>query len=144
MDALTHALHSSPLKRARFTRVPASTTIAMLVAGTIADIDVLSKFAGPSAFLTSYRTYFHSLLAALLFSLLVILPFLPRKRTSTGKQTSPLPIFTAALAAAVLHLLLDLFPSSGVELFWPFSSRRFALDWVAHLDLWILGILLAA
>jgi hypothetical protein len=29
-----------------------------------------------------------------------------------------------------------------VELFWPYSSRRFALDWVAHLDLWILAILL--
>jgi hypothetical protein len=38
---------------------------------------------------------------------------------------------------------MDLCQSAGVELFWPFSSRRFALDWVAHLDLWILGILLA-
>src|SRR6267378_2778632 len=135
MDPLTHALASYSLKRAAFPRVTRSVTIAMLIAGTIADIDSLSKLAGPSAFLTFYRTYFHSLLAALLFSLLVTLPLLLRKHRPTEKQTSPLPIFLAALAAAVLHLL--------VELFWPFSARRFALDWVAPLDLCILGILLA-
>jgi hypothetical protein len=38
---------------------------------------------------------------------------------------------------------MDLCQSTGVELFWPFSPRRFALDWLPHLDLWILGILLA-
>ena len=59
------------------------------------------------------------------------------------KQISPLPIFIAALAASVLHLVMDLCQSTGVELVWPFSTRRFALDWVAPLDLWILGILLA-
>jgi membrane-bound metal-dependent hydrolase YbcI (DUF457 family) len=69
MDPLTHALASYTLKRAAFSRAPRSTTIAMLLAGTIADIDVLSKFAGPSAFLTFYRTYCHSLLAALFFSM---------------------------------------------------------------------------
>ena len=143
MDPLTHALASYTLKRAAFPRVPDSTTIAMLVAGTIADLDSLSKLAGPSAFLNFYRTYFHSLLAALLFSLLVTLPFLLHKREPTEKQTPPIPIFLAALAASVLHLLMDLCQSTGVELFWPFSTRRFALDWVAPLDLWILGILLA-
>jgi hypothetical protein len=38
---------------------------------------------------------------------------------------------------------MDVCQSAGVELFWPFSTRRFALDWVAPLDLWIFGILLA-
>jgi hypothetical protein len=38
---------------------------------------------------------------------------------------------------------MDLCQSTGVELFWPFSPRRFAFDWLPHLDLWILGILLA-
>jgi inner membrane protein len=38
---------------------------------------------------------------------------------------------------------MDLGQSAGVELFWPFSPRRFALDWLPHLDLWVLGILLA-
>jgi membrane-bound metal-dependent hydrolase YbcI (DUF457 family) len=115
----------------------------MLAAGTIADIDMLSKFAGPSAFLTFYRTCFHSLLAALLFSLLITLPFLLRKCEPKDEQPSPLPIFLAVFAASILHLLLDLCQSTGVELLWPFSSRRFALDWLPNVDFWILGILLA-
>jgi membrane-bound metal-dependent hydrolase YbcI (DUF457 family) len=143
MDLLTHALASYTLKRAAFPRAARSTTIAMLIAGTIADIDVLSKYAGPSAFLSFYRTYFHSVLAALLFALLVTPPFLLRKRAPEEKPISPLPIFLAAFSAAVLHLLLDLCQSTGVELFWPFTPRRFALDWLPHLDLWVLGILLA-
>jgi len=143
MDPLTHALASYTLKRAAFPRAPRSTTIAMLIAGTIADIDSLSAYFGPSVFLTFNRTYFHSLVAALLFSLLVMLPFLLRKRRPTETPTAHLPIFIAALSASVLHLLLDLCQSTGVELFWPFSTRRFALDWLPQLDLWVLGILLA-
>src|SRR5260370_34006022 len=143
MDPLTHALASYTLKRASFPRAPLSTTIAMLVAGTIAAVDALSKLEAPSAFLPFHRTYCHSLLAALLFSLLVTLPFLLRKRTANENPLPPIPIFLAALSAAVLHPLMDLCQSTGVELFWPFSPRRFALDWLPQLDLWIMGILLA-
>jgi membrane-bound metal-dependent hydrolase YbcI (DUF457 family) len=143
MDPLTHALASYTLKRAAFPRVTRSATIAMLIAGTIADVDLLSAYLSPSAFLTFYRTYSHSLLAALLFSVLVTLPFLRRKSAATEKRTFLFSIFGAALAASLLHLLMDLCQSAGVELFWPISTRRFALDWVAHVDLWMLGILLA-
>jgi len=143
MDPLTHALASYTLKRAAFPRLSRPATVAMLIAGTVADIDLLSAKFGPSAFLSFYRTYFHSVLAALLFGLLVTLPLFLRKRGPEEKQPSPLPIFVAAFSAAVLHLLLDLCQSTGIELFWPISPRRFALDWLPHLDLWILGILLA-
>jgi len=142
MDPLTHALASYTLKRAAFPRVPRSTTIAMLIAGTVADIDLLSKFAGPSAFLSFYRTYFHSLLAAVLLGLVVTLLLHLSKPAQTENSLPPLRLFAAALAAYILHLLMDLCQSDGVALFWPFSQRRFALDWLPHLDLWILGILL--
>jgi len=143
VDPLTHALASYTLKRAAFPRAPRSTTIAMLLGGTIADIDSLSAYFGPSAFLTFDRTYFHSLVAALLFSLLVTLPFLLRKRAANENPLPPFAVFLAAFAACVLHLLMDLCQSTGVELFWPFSPHRLALDWLPHLDLWIMGILLA-
>jgi membrane-bound metal-dependent hydrolase YbcI (DUF457 family) len=143
MDPLTHALASYTLKRAAFPRVTRMATLAILVAGTIADLDAFSAYFGPSAYLTFYRTYCHSLPAAVLFGLLVTLPFLFLKPKSTELQISRAKVFFAALAAALLHLALDLCQSAGVELLWPFSPRRFALDWVAHLDLWILAILLA-
>jgi membrane-bound metal-dependent hydrolase YbcI (DUF457 family) len=143
VDPLTHALASYTLKRAAFPRGARSVTLAILVAGTIADLDSFSVYFGPSAYLSFYRTYFHSFLAALLFSLLVTLPFLFLKPKPAENQTPRATIFIAAFAAALLHLLLDLCQSSGAELFWPFSSRSFAMDWLPHLDLWILGILLA-
>jgi membrane-bound metal-dependent hydrolase YbcI (DUF457 family) len=143
MDPLTHALASYTLKRAAFPRAARSVTIAMLIAGTIADLDSLTAYVGPSAFLTFYRTYCHSLLAGLLLGLLIALLFHFLKRPSAEKQGSLRAIFVPAFAAALLHLLMDLCQSAGVELFWPFSNRRFALDWLAQLDLWILGILLA-
>jgi membrane-bound metal-dependent hydrolase YbcI (DUF457 family) len=143
MDPITHGLASYALKRAAFPHVSRSATLAILAAGTLADLDSLSRSFGPSAFLTFYRTYFHSFLAAILLSLFVALPFLFRKPGPAKNQTSFVTIFGASLAAAVLHLLMDLFQSAGVELFWPFSPRRFAADWVARLDLWILGTLVA-
>lgn len=143
MDPITHGLASYALKRAAFPRVSRSATFAILAAGTLADLDSLSRSFGPSAFLTFYRTYFHSFLAAIILSFFVALPFLFRKPGSAKNQTSFVTIFGASLAAAVLHLLMDLFQSAGVELFWPFSPRRVAMDWVARLDLWILGTLLA-
>lgn len=143
MDPLTHALASYALKRAAFPRLARSVTLTMLLAGTLADLDSSSSLFGPSTFLTFYRTYFHCLPAAFLLSLFLALLLLARERNPSEKQSSFLSVFIALLGAAVLHPLMDACQSLGVELFWPFSTRRFALDWVAHLDLWILGILLA-
>jgi inner membrane protein len=143
MDPLTHALASYTAQRAFFPRLSRVATVAVILAGVIADVDICSAYFGPSAYLTFYRTYFHSLLAAVLFSLLATLPFFFFKPKSSETRTPFARIFVAALAAALLHLALDLCQSAGVELFWPFSVRRFAMDWLSSLDLWILGILLA-
>jgi membrane-bound metal-dependent hydrolase YbcI (DUF457 family) len=143
MDPLTHALASYTLKRAAFPRVTRPVTLAIVFAGTLADLDLLSSYLSPSAYLTFHRTCFHSLLAALVFSLLATLPFFFLKPKGAQQQTSRATIFAAALAAALLHLVLDACQTAGVELLWPFSTRRFAMDWLPSLDLWVLAILLA-
>lgn len=144
MDPLTHALASFTLQRAAFPRLSRAATISVVLAGIIADADLLSTYFGPSAYLAFDRTYFHSLPAALVFALLGTLPFFFLKPKSAESQISPAIIFIAAFAAALLHLALDVCQASAVQLLWPFSTRRFALDWLPSLDLWILGILLAA
>lgn len=143
MDPLTHALASYSFQRAAFPRLPRSATIAVVLAGIVADADLLSTYFGPSAYLAFDRTCFHSLLAALIFGLLGTLPFFFLKPKSPENPISRLTIFAAAFAAALLHLALDVCQSSGIQVFWPFSSRRFSLDWLPSLDLWILAILLA-
>jgi len=143
MDPLTHALASYSLQRAAFPRLSRTAILAAVLAGILADADLFSSYFGPSAYLTFNRTYLHSLLAALAFGLFATLPFFFCKTKSPERQISRAAIFFAALAAALFHLALDVCQTSGVELLWPFSPRRFALDWLAPLDLWILGILLA-
>lgn len=142
MDPLTHAFASFTLQRAAFPRLSRTAIIAVVLAGIIADADLLSTYFGPSAYLAFDRTYFHSLPAALLYAFLATLPFFFLKPKSPENQISLAPIFAAALAAALLHLALDACQTSGVQLLWPFSSRRFALDWLPSLDLWILAIFL--
>jgi membrane-bound metal-dependent hydrolase YbcI (DUF457 family) len=160
MDPLTHALAAYTLKRAAFPRLARPATIAMVVAGTAADCDLLSAHLGPSAYITWSRTYCHSALAAMVISTLAAAAFrfLPREErgpvlqragqaaaptTVAGGQIAALTVFVPALAASLLHLLFDLCQAQGIKLFWPVSDRRFALDWLPHLDLWIPAILLA-
>jgi membrane-bound metal-dependent hydrolase YbcI (DUF457 family) len=143
MDPLTHALASYTLQRAAFPRLARTATLAVVLAGTIADADFLSAYFGPSTYLTFNRTYFHSFLATLAFALLATLPFFFLKPKSTVNPISRATIFFASFAAALLHLALDACQTSGVQLLWPFSPRRFALDWLPSLDLWLLTILLA-
>jgi membrane-bound metal-dependent hydrolase YbcI (DUF457 family) len=143
MDLITHALASYTLKRAAFPRIPRFATVAMVVSGVAANLDWLSRYLGPAAYLNLHRTYLHSLLAAVVFSLLVTLPFMQAKPKPDEKRFPPSSAFLAALAASTLHLLFDLTQSGGVELLWPFSSHRFSLDWTARIDLWIPALLLA-
>ena len=143
MDPLTHALASYSLQRSAFPRISRVATIAIVLAGIFADVDLLSMYFGPSAYLAFNRTYFHSILAALAFTVLATFPFFVLKPKAPGDKIPRAAIFSAALAAALFHLGLDVCQTTGVELLWPFSSRRFALDWLPPLDLWILGILLA-
>ncbi len=143
MDPLTHTLASFTLQRAAFPRISRAATLAMVLAGTVADADLLSAYGGPSAYLNFNRAYFHSLLVALIFALLATLPFFFLKPKSPENPISRPTIFAAALAAALFHLALDLGQASGAQLLWPFSTRRFAFDWLPSLDLWVLGILLA-
>ena len=143
MDLLTHALASYSLQRAAFPHISRGGTIAVVLAGMVADVDLLSRYFGPSAYLTFNRTYFHSILAALAFTVLASFPFFLVKPKVPGNKIPRAAIFSAALAAALVHLGLDVCQTSGVELLWPFSSRRFASDWLPPLDLWILAVLLA-
>ena len=143
MDPLTHALASFTFQRATFPRLSRAATISVILAGIIADADLLSTYFGPSAYLAFDRTYFHSLPAALVFGLLATLPFFFLQPESPEKPTPRSTIFAAAFAAALLHPALDACQTSAVQLLWPFSTRRLALDWLPSLDLWILAILLS-
>ncbi len=133
-----------------------------VLAGTIANIDWLSAYFGPSAYLTWHHTFAHSILAGVLISGLFPAIFLAkvlrrglggRVDVSKGEAVSfdthalrvmMMGAFLAPLCAALLHIAMDACQSSGVMLLWPFSSRYFAADWLPRIDPWILAILIVA
>lgn len=144
MDPLTHTLAAYTLKRAAFPRLARPATVAMVVTGTVADLELLFSQSSPSAYLAWHRTSFHSVVAAIVFSVVASLLLVWLSRRHAEQEIAFLSVFPAMLAAALFHLLLDLGQSLGTELLWPFTSRRFSLNWLPKPDLYIFALLLLA
>jgi inner membrane protein len=142
VDALTHGLASFALTRTFFPRVSRTIVIGSIIAGTIADVDLASEWMGPSAFLAAHRTFTHSLLGALAIAAIsaMTIGFLLRRHATQNISVKfyALPVFLCVF----FHLLMDYSQSDGVALLWPFRMQRFSADWIAHMDLWILVLLL--
>jgi inner membrane protein len=65
------------------------------------------------------------------------------QKASATTDAGNVSLFVAATVAAVLHVLVDTCTSAGVALLWPWQQTRFAWDWLAGVDPWILTLLLA-
>jgi membrane-bound metal-dependent hydrolase YbcI (DUF457 family) len=162
VDIVTHGLASLAVARGFFPPAGKAAMAAAVLAGTIADLDGLSAYFGPSAFLTWHHTYAHSILAAILASIcLAILGARLQRKSMAALAGAPpgdpalpgipkgalainvAPALYVSLCAALLHIAMDACQSSGVMLLWPFSPKYFAADWLPSIDPWILTILIA-
>jgi membrane-bound metal-dependent hydrolase YbcI (DUF457 family) len=144
MEFVTHALLSFLVARAILHRAPLVAWLAVIFAGTFADLDGLSAFGGPSAYLTWHFTYLHAAIVAVvvasLSGVLFILPLPAAART----RVSIVALLSTSVVAAFLHLALDVCRSDGVLLLWPIRESRLAADWLGPVDPWILVIAVAA
>lgn len=143
MEITTQGLASLALARAAWPRAPKQVWVVAIAAGVVADIDALSAWINASTYLTWHRTYTHSLPAAAFFAALCAISY---HFVGTKDLRAKFPVtnaFAMALAAACLHLALDVCGTRGATPFWPFSSRRFALDWAVEFDPLIMAIFLA-
>ncbi|MHB8499809.1 MAG: metal-dependent hydrolase [Candidatus Acidiferrales bacterium] len=162
VDIITHGLASLAVARGFFPRASKAAMACAVLAGTIASIDWFSSYFGPSAYLAWHGTYTHSILAAIFISAVFPVIFFARilRRALSINEGVPkgnavsfdvrslrvliLGTFVLPLSAGLLHIAIDACQFDGVALFWPFSLRRFAADWLPSLDPWILTILIAA
>jgi membrane-bound metal-dependent hydrolase YbcI (DUF457 family) len=152
VDIVTHGLASLAVARGFFPRAGKAAVISAVILGCVADVDWFSQYWSPSTFLAWHGTYSHSIVAIFLF--LAAIPSIPivRLYVRAGQAIVASPrlpstlwagTFGASLCAGVLHLGMDACQSGGVMLLWPFSSKRFAADWLPSIDPWILTILIA-
>ncbi|HTB92729.1 MAG TPA: metal-dependent hydrolase [Candidatus Sulfotelmatobacter sp.] len=161
MDPATHALISFALARGIFPRRPWWFVLGVVLAGTIADLDLVSTLVGPAAYLSIRHTITHSILgtavvigAALICARLLRMKGGPSRKPIRDAENAPqkaaatadggiAALLVAATLAAVVHVLMDLCTSAGVALLWPWRETRFAWDWLPGVDMWIPAILLA-
>ena len=135
--------------------------LGVVLAGTIADFDLLSVLFGPGTYLSARCVFTHSILGTVvvIVSAVGAARWLQMKRrpprnpirdaenalqkAAATKDAGIATLLIAATLAAVLHVLMDLATSAGVALLWPWRETRFAWDWLADVDPWILALLLA-
>jgi inner membrane protein len=133
----------------------------VVLAGTIADLDLVSALFGPGAYLLARRTFTHSILGTVVaigvataISLALRAKSGPSRKPTRDAENAPLKagrtvdagiamLLIAATLAAVVHLLMDVCTPAGVALLRPWRETRFAWDWLPGVDTWILAILLA-
>jgi inner membrane protein len=112
--------------------------VAGVIFTLLPDIDWFLVYWDRLAFIRHHRGFSHSLLAVLLFALLVA----ALGRVLGGPRWFK-PLLLMGLAILGAHLLLDLATSYGTQLLNPISQRRFALDWLFIIDPYFTAVLLA-
>jgi inner membrane protein len=167
MDPVTHGLSSWLVSRAGGNRISPHATTILIVAGLLPDLDMLSFFAGPPAYLRLHHTLTHSLVGGVLLALVIAAAFylLDRRpgsgsarhafdehtahaRTAHPAGNAEQPIsFKGALILSLigvgLHVLLDFCGTDGVRLLWPFSGHFYSWDLLPFIDPIIQFLLLA-
>src|SRR6266566_2659334 len=161
MEPITHILAGACMSRAGLKSKTALSTVTMVIAAEIADVDLLYSLRGPVVGFQHHRGWTHSvaavpLMAALSLALVwVCYRLLGRKvlnRIAPAALDRPrLPVrwvllYSYACLAVLSHLLLDYTTSYGIRLFEPFSFKWYSWNivYMAEPFMWImLGLGLA-
>jgi len=146
MDNLTHTLTAIALSRAGGKRFTPHATAILVLAANIPDVDIAAALGSPVSYLQHHRGITHSFVAAPVLAAAVLgLVVLARKWRRSSAPFPLLPAYLVALFGVLFgHLFLDWCTSYGTRLLLPFSAHWFSWDAVPIVDLWLLGVLLAA
>jgi inner membrane protein len=150
MDPITNLLTALALARATRSRLPRFGTAMLVTSGIAPDLDFVSYFFGPAAFLRFHRGVLHSLLGSVAMCGLIAAAYYwldrARKKTNHESGTANFTFHTAfmvCVAGAGAHIILDLASGIGVQLFWPFRASWESWDLLPHFDIWVLLMLAA-
>ena len=144
MDTLTHALSGALLARATASKdAPPHSIPRRIAAGFFAcaapDLDFVTGFGGPVAYLLNHRGATHSVILLPLWAL--GLAWLLGKIVREPGSWRALYGITAL--AIGLHIAGDVITSYGTMVFAPFSDWRAGIGTTFIIDLWFSGIIVA-
>jgi len=149
MDSITHALLGTTIAEAAFReKLGGRALVVGAVLGVLPDLDIFTRLAGPWEGLKYHRGPTHSLIVLALVSPVIgwLFWLWTRKqgRHTHREQASLWSWICLTFLALFQNPLLDLLTSYGTQLFWPVTTRRFAIDAVGIIDpLYTLPLLVA-
>ena len=125
MDNVSHTLAGWALSRAAGPDRPPGTTLALVVASNLPDIDIVLQLRSGSEYLLFHRGITHSLvgLAVLPVALAAGLWWAYGGRTRFGW------LALVSTCGVAMHLLYDVVTPWGTMLLYPLSAERFARTW---------------
>lgn len=126
MDIVTHAAMGVILAAPTFAEAPLPSA-GFALGMTLPDLDALSRIGGKLTFLRWHQTYTHALPLIAVATTIAWLSLIPLGREFQWTA------LTIGLGMAS-HALLDLTNTYGVKLLYPFSRRRYCLEWVFFID----------
>lgn len=139
MDNVSHSLAGWALARAAGPERPAGTTLTLILASNLPDLDFVLLLRSEAAYLLYHRGLSHSLVG------LAVLPWLLAAGLAWAYagRTRFRWLLLLAYAGVGLHLVYDVVTPWGTMLLYPFDLTRFALDWLFIVDLVTWGLAIA-
>jgi inner membrane protein len=138
VDFFSHLLFGFILGQAL--QLDGNVQVILIVSSVVLDVDAISARDWEASFL-SHRGPVHSILIAVLFSLLISImsSFLLRLPLAAF-----IPAVSVCLGGLLIHIFFDLLTSGGIKVLWPFSNRKFSLNLTHFADPVILVVFLVA
>jgi inner membrane protein len=133
---LTHSLTGLALSRAGLSRTSRGSTLALVLASNLPDVDLVTSFQGATAYLEHHRGFTHGILGG---TLLAVCLALSLRLSLRGSRLVPLVLCSAIGIAG--HVFMDLWTSYGTRVLAPFDRRWLTFDLVFIVDPWILALL---
>ena len=146
VDTLTHALSGALIARATAPTpgpgtLPVVRRVAVgMLAAAFPDIDFVTSYLSPVAYLHHHRGITHSVLILPLWAFLIALVCVPIWRRDRSWRA----YFGIAALGIGAHILGDLITSFGTMILAPFSNVRLGWGTTFIIDLWFSGIIVAA
>jgi inner membrane protein len=148
LDNLTHTLFAATLGRTPLGQKGRGTTLALVIASNIPDIDIVAAAYGSAEYLHWHRGPTHGPLAIVGLGLPAAamawgwVRFRERRLSPIGRQGARFTtLASVSMIAVVLHLLMDFPTAYGTRSLSPFDWHWFSLDWMPIIDIYLLAAL---
>jgi inner membrane protein len=140
VDPIAHTFLGGALAAAGLRRVTPLATAALLIGANVADVDVLTAFAGSDASLAMRRGWTHGVLAVVVWPFVVTGLLLAWDRWRPRPERAPAragPLLGLAALAVVTHPTLDWLNNYGMRWLMPFDGGWSYGDALFIVDPWV-------